>query len=186
MHRIPATLLSVLWSKYRPDYAFPVSTHYLQKLMFCLVDDYDRPIRSELGHVFSTALIQESAISIQAMSALLSDTSSIHSSTMRSNILRVYEKCSVNYAFMLPSDLCHFIHKRTDINNAGQISFSEATLDKRGVMNPGKVYETMGADRIRNNKVMIFWEVPFLLLFVPRRCANVVAGATLVSMLVFV
>ena len=84
-------------------------------------------------------------MTINAISALLSDSTSVNFGLMRANMTKLYKTVSTSYAFMIPpKSLCDFIYIIIEIDSAGLISFSESPIiNTKGVINPGKVYSRM-------------------------------------------
>lgn len=159
MHKVPITLLMVLWKQYQPNHAFPASEDYVTKLCRSISDNYSVDIRRELGQVFSQVIKSGSIINLQAISTLLSDVASTYSSVMRAHIMKVYSNICGLYAFMFPATLCHFVAKIAEIDSKGIICYIDRPLNDnqlKSLNQPGKAFEVMGPDWLGRSAVLTY------------------------------
>lgn len=156
MNMIPAGLTFALWRFYHPDRPIPVSYDYLVKLFKNICEDYAVSIRRELGSIFSVVMDSKGDVKPAVYMTLLSDTTCVHSTVMRSNILRLWGLLCTTHAPFIPLELHNFIEKFTGIANNGEIVYSEAVnKTARGkFVQPGVVYDVMGPDWLMKSEVM--------------------------------
>lgn len=147
MCKVPAVLLLVLWRSVKENQPFPTNKEYIEKLFSALGEQRSVELRKELGIVISTVIDKGSALTIDTMSALLSDTNSTRSSIMREQCMHLYKRISTTHAFMVPQVLGEFVLHISGITTGGEVQYDHAAKHNRtSVIEPGAVYDAMGPD----------------------------------------